>query len=105
MTGRETDHEKDERIRLLEYQAEFLRRELEVVNRRYQDIVYSAAWAMARPIKRLEDALHRLARKMKPARGSNAANISAAITPVVGENLEQQIAARIAAKMKRPARG
>ncbi len=63
-------NEDRERIRLLEYQAAFLRREVETLTRRYNEIAYSAAWTLATPLKRFEDFLHGLVHR---AKGSAAA--------------------------------
>lgn len=94
--------EKDERIRLLEYQVAFLHRELTFVTKRYEAIVYSAAWTIARPIKWLEDAGHRVAGSLRKGGTGAAANPAPAPGGPDG-NGEAQIAARIAAKMVRPA--
>ena len=94
--------DRDERIRLLEYQVAFLHRELTFVTKRYHAILYSAAWTIARPIKRLEDAGHRVARSLRK-RGASAKADPAPAPDVAGGDREAQIATRIAAKMVRPA--
>lgn len=94
------DNERDERIRLLEYQVAFLHRELTFVTRRYQDIVYSAAWTLARPIKRIEDFAHRLVKSHR-AKSPKPTTVMGPPPPTAG-SLEDRIAARIAAAMERP---
>ena len=101
MSGSSDD--RDERIRLLEYQVAFLHRELTFVTRCYQDIVHSAAWTLARPIKWLEDAAHGLVRRTRPR--SPAAPETAPVPPAVAGSIEDRIAARIAAAMERPRAG
>ena len=50
----ELDEAKDERIRLLEYQLEYLRAELSQLVRERDKIVYSAAWHVFKPLRRIE---------------------------------------------------
>ncbi len=95
-------NDKDERIRLLEFQVAFLHRELTFVTRRYQDMLYSAAWTLARPVKWIEDAAHRLVRSRKASVETPATAVASRPALEPGASLEEQIAARIAAKMERP---
>ena len=92
--------DRDERIRLLEYQVAFLHRELTFVRRRYEDVVYSAAWTLARPIKWIEDFAHRLV-KSRRAKSPKPTSVMVSSSPPAG-SLEDRIAARIAAAMERP---
>ena len=56
------------RIRLLEFQIEHLRREMNFARRRHEDIIYSVAWALAAPLRAVEMPLRRLlARDKTPA--------------------------------------
>ncbi len=50
----ERDEAKDERIRLLEYQLDYLRAELSQLVRERDQIVYSAAWHVFKPLRRIE---------------------------------------------------
>ncbi len=50
----EPDEAKDERIRLLEYQLDYLRAELSQLVRERDKIVYSAAWHVFKPLRRIE---------------------------------------------------
>ncbi len=50
----ERDEAKDERIRLLEYQLDYLRAELSQLVRERDKIVYSAAWHVFKPLRRIE---------------------------------------------------
>ena len=97
--------DRDERIRLLEYQVAFLHRELTFVTRRYEAIVYSAAWTLARPVKWIEDSAHRLVKSWRtPPKPSTPQDMATASPPATG-SAEDRIAARIAAAMERPRAG
>ncbi len=50
----ERDEAKDERIRLLEYQLDYLRAELSQLVRERDKMVYSAAWHVFKPLRRIE---------------------------------------------------
>ena len=98
--------DRDERIRLLEYQVAFLHRELTFVTKRYEDIVYSAAWTLARPVKAIEDFAHRLAKSLGVRAKTSARDASKVPAPDPrGAEQQDRIAARIAAKMERPPAG
>lgn len=101
MSGASDD--RDERIRLLEYQVAFLHRELTFVTRRYETIVYSAAWTLARPIKWIEDAAHRLIKLLRTQRRSkDPQDAAVALPPPSGSLEDHRIAARITMAMERP---
>lgn len=97
--------DRDERIRLLEYQVAFLHRELTFVTKRYQDIVYSAAWTLARPVKWIEDAAHRLVKPWRTRRRPTNPQDAAIASPPAAGTVEERIAARISAAMERPRAG
>lgn len=103
--SRSGDDDRDERIRLLEYQVAFLHRELTFVTRRYEDIVYSAAWTLARPVKWIEDAAHRLVKSWRAQPRSIDSQDAAIASPPAAGSAEDRIAARIAAAMERPQAG
>ena len=91
----------DDRVRLLEYQVDHLRRELTLLTKRHEAIVYSAAWTLARPLKWLEDRLHRLAASLarQPSRTPAAPTVAAL---PAADDMPTAIAARIATKMAQP---
>ena len=98
--------DRDERIRLLEYQVAFLHHELTFVTKRYEDMLYSAAWTLARPVKRVEHFGHRLVKSLRGRKGRPPlAHRPVATRQGEAKNLEDRIAARIAAKMERPPAG
>ena len=97
--------DRDERIRLLEYQVAFLHRELTFVTKRYEDIVYSAAWTLARPVKAIEDFAHRLAKSLGVRAKTSARDAKVPAPDPRSAAPEDRIAARIAAKMERPPAG
>lgn len=113
-----SNSEQDARIALLEFQAEFLRRETEFVTKRYKDIVHSAAWTIAKPIKRVEDFLHRLvgqrrqatlrkddvARRNLPRDVQQDLPLDLPLIPIGAsdDEITKIIAARIAARVARP---
>ena len=99
---------KDERIRLLEYQAEFLRRELSVVAKRHHDIVYSAVFVISLPLRLLEQFAHTIMRasravraKLLPRRPTSTRVSRRAIVEPDPRGLERAIASGISAKMGR----
>lgn len=94
--------DKDERIRLLEYQIAFLRRELTLVTKRYEGVVYSAAWTVARPIKTIEDLLHRGAARFRRSKASFVAVPPETPLRPSRESLADEIATRISHRMTQP---
>ena len=62
---------KDERIRLLEYQVDFLRGEVEFVTRQYERAIYSASWHLAWPFRFTETLVRRFL-AARPAIGTEA---------------------------------
>ena len=98
------------RMRVLEYQIEFLRRELEFVNARHAATIYSAAWHLAWPVRKIEQAVRnayarqrvRVRRAaldaLKPPEPAKSLPIADA-----GASLDAQtLADRIASRMKPP---
>jgi hypothetical protein len=67
--------DKDERIRLLEDQTDFLRHELDFVKQRHEHVIYSVSWRLALPFRIAEDGLRRLfASSTKPKSGAARAD-------------------------------
>ncbi len=66
----EPDEAKDERIRLLEYQLDYLRAELSQITSERDKMVYSASWLLFKPLRRVEarlvDASKALWRRIVP---------------------------------------
>lgn len=61
------DHGREERIRILEYQVDQLRRELERLEAKHAEAIYSAAWHFGWPVRVVERAVRRaLARRPEP---------------------------------------
>ena len=91
----------EQRVRLLEYQIDHLRRELTLLTQRHEAIVYSAAWTLARPLKWIEDRLHRIVASFarRPAPDLVATPPS---RPSAREHEPAAIAARIAETMAQP---
>ncbi|MGA8173115.1 MAG: glycosyltransferase family 1 protein, partial [Methylocystis sp.] len=67
---REPDDARDERIRLLEYQLDYLRAELSQLVGERDKMVYSASWHIFSPLRRIEarlvDAASALWRRLVP---------------------------------------
>jgi hypothetical protein len=94
MTAAPPDDAKDERIRLLEYQAEFLRREVEFLSRRHELIIYTVWWRLAAPFRVVEDGLRGVAKNLgrgeRPLSRENASPVARPGTVSI-----EDIAARI----------
>mgnify|MGYP001765154554 CR=1 FL=1 len=83
--GEETQTDRDlraarERIRLLEFQIDHLRRELNFARVRHEGIIYSVAWALATPVRAVEQWLRR-ALAGRATRPRAAAAVGAAPAP------------------------
>ena len=97
------------RMRVLEYQIEFLRRELEFVNARHAATIYSAAWHLAWPVRKIEQAVrsayarHRQrvrARRaaldtLKPPQPAKSLPVADAGAPLDAQALADRIASRM----------
>ena len=58
---------KADRLRILEFQVDQLRRELERLEKRHAEAIYSAAWHFGWPVRVVERAIRRaLARRPEP---------------------------------------
>ena len=100
------------RMRVLEYQIEFLRRELEFVNARHAATIYSAAWHLAWPVRKIEQAVrvayarHRQgvrARRTAHEMAKLPAPVKALSSADIGTNIDAQtLADRIASRKKPP---
>ena len=51
---------KADRLRILEFQVDQLRRELERLEKRHAEAIYSAAWHFAAPVRLVERAIRRM---------------------------------------------
>jgi alpha-1,2-rhamnosyltransferase len=82
------DDAKDERIRLLEYQLDYLRAELSQLVRERDKIVYSASWHVFKPLRRIEarlvDAVSAVWRRIVPPASAPAGVGAPAQTPMRG---------------------
>ena len=70
------------RMRVLEYQVKFLRRELEFVNERHAKTIYSAAWHLAWPARKLEQAIRAAHRRYHQSAGKLRASRETMKVPV-----------------------
>lgn len=75
--GPENNAAKDEQIRLLEYQLDYLRAELLHLSHERDKMVYSASWHIFRPLRRLEARLVDAASALWRGRGTPAAKMPA----------------------------
>jgi hypothetical protein len=95
-----SDSAKDDRIRILEFQVDQLRAELEALEAKHAEAIYSAAWHFGWPVRIVERALRRLFAKRK---NDNMASDDAAATQQAAQSPEpltrEKIAARIAERM------
>lgn len=100
------DADKDERIRLLEYQVDQLRRELEALEARHAEAIYSAAWHFGWPVRIVERAIRKLFAGGKDDGGADAGGGRTAAPAPRAEPPQpltrDRIAARIAARAARP---
>lgn len=117
--GMGAEREREERIRLLEFQAEFLRREVEFITKRHHAVIYSVAWRLAIPFRLVERAFLRLARGPadesreddapaplpRPAAAGPAARTTASPLPPRALPAPGTVAARIKARAQGAARG
>ena len=55
-----SDSAKDDRIRILEFQVDQLRAELEALEAKHAEAIYSAAWHVGWPVRIVERAVRRL---------------------------------------------
>ena len=77
--GPENNAAKDEQIRLLEYQLDYLRAELLHLSHERDKMVYSASWHIFRPLRRLEARLVDAASALWRGRGTPAAQNAGAL--------------------------
>lgn len=97
---------RDDRIRILEFQVDSLRRELEALEARHAEAIYSAAWHFGWPVRVVERAVRRLFAK----RGDGGPGGAASDGGPRGERradppqplTRERIAARIAQRVARP---
>jgi len=98
------DADKDERIRLLEYQVDQLRRELEALEARHAEAIYSAAWHFGWPVRIVERAIRKLLSRRKDDGGPGAGRAPGDAPPAEPPQplTRERIARRIAARAVRP---
>ncbi len=93
-----------DRIRILEFQVDHLRRELELLEARHAEAIYSVAWHFGWPVRVIERAIRRaLARGAAPA--PDAAMPPGArldLQPPPQPMTAERLAARIARRIVRP---
>lgn len=73
------DRKLADRIRILEFQVDQLRRELERLEKRHAEAIYSAAWHFGAPVRIVERAIRRLL--AKPAAAGSPSVAATASTP------------------------
>jgi hypothetical protein len=97
--------ESDDRIRILEFQVDQLRRELEHLEARHAEAVYSVAWHIAWPIRILERLIRRAIANRNDRDGDPDGEDGAA--PLTGSPprplTRDRVAERIAARIAHPA--
>lgn len=91
------DRKVADRLRILEFQVDQLRRELERLEKRHAEAIYSAAWHFAAPVRVVERAI----RRMLAPRGSDAAPApatpaTAAIAPAPAKRILIDVTAIVA---------
>ena len=93
-----SDSAKDDRIRILEFQVDQLRAELEALEAKHAEAIYSAAWHFGWPVRIVERAIRRLFSKRET--GTAARDAIAQETAQPPQPLtREKIAARIAQRM------
>ncbi|MFO1115656.1 MAG: hypothetical protein U1E28_08240 [Beijerinckiaceae bacterium] len=105
--GRETERLKDDRIRILEFQVDHLRRELEDLEARHAEAIYSVAWHVGWPVRIVERAIRRLFSRRDDDGSAPGAGGSSQASPSLTKPpppiSRDRIAARISARIARPA--
>ena len=97
-----SDCAKDDRIRILEFQVDQLRAELEALEAKHAEAIYSAAWHFGWPVRIVERAIRRLFSKRDDGDGgatTGAASARRRATeppqPLTRERIAQRIAQRV----------
>ena len=96
---------KDDRIRILEFQVDHLRRELEALDARHAEAIYGAAWHFGWPVRVVERAVRRLFAKRDDGGPGASAGGGPKPTPKAEppkQLTREAIAARIAQRVARP---
>lgn len=95
----DTDRKAADRIRILEFQVDQLRRELERLEKRHAEAIYSAAWHVAAPVRVIERAVRRMfapaAAAVSPS-SAPAAPAARAIAPAPAKRLLIDVTAIVA---------
>ncbi|MDE2364136.1 MAG: hypothetical protein KGM42_15775 [Hyphomicrobiales bacterium] len=95
-----------DRIRILEFQVDQLRRELELSKQRHEEAIYSVAWHAAWPVRVVERALRALfARRDDDGDGADSGGVARSAPEAKPPQplTRDRIAARIAQRLARPA--
>lgn len=79
----DTDRKAADRIRILEFQVDQLRRELERIEKRHAEAIYSAAWHFGAPVRVIERAVRKM---FAPALTEAAPPSSSPVAPVARAN-------------------
>ena len=106
MADPDVERQKDDRIRILEFQVDQLRRELEALEARHAEAIYSVAWHFAWPVRTIERAVRKLFSSRDdggtPGAGGSRGATDAPTKPPPPLTRDA-IAARISARIARPA--
>jgi hypothetical protein len=95
--------DKDDRIRILEYQVDSLRRELESLEKRHAEAIYSVAWHFAWPVRVVERAVRKfLASGKDDDHGAGGSRDTTPPGRPPAPLTRDHIAERIAARVARP---
>jgi len=105
------DSDKDDRIRILEFQVDHLRRELDLLKARHEEAIYSVAWHFGWPVRVIERAIRRLFARRDDDDGPGAsADVrnqddkgARQAAPPPASLTRERIAQRIAQRIARPA--
>ncbi len=109
--ARDTERLKDDRIRILEFQVDQLRRELEALEARHAEAIYSVAWHVGWPVRIVERAIRKMFSSrdddgQPPGAGNSSAGPGAQPKPpqpLTRDTLAARIAARMTSHLARPA--
>lgn len=97
------DAARDDRIRILEFQVDHLRRELELLEARHAEAIYSVAWHFGWPVRLIERAIRRALARGAPAAPDEATPAGARLNPQPPQPMtRERLAARIARRIARP---
>ena len=90
---------KADRLRILEFQVDQLRRELERLEKRHAEAIYSAAWHFAAPVRVVERAIRKMlapTTKQDASRPVRALPVANTVSPAPAQRLLVDVTAIVA---------